>query len=147
MNKKIVIILALIFLGALGYIFMNQPVANAPENKLSAASVAPTTPEALALVGKWQSADDEKFTRELRADGTVTDMYEGAADATTAGNWYQITDVSQEPVEIPAVGDATFIKIQFEGVPLYFTVNSATETDLELTYLDRGGVMKFKRIP
>ena len=147
MNKKIVIILALIFLGALGYIFTNQPAANAPENKLPAASVAPTTPEALALVGKWQSADDEKFTRELRADGTVTDMYEGAADATTAGNWYQITDVSQEPVEIPAVGDATFIKIQFEGVPLYFTVNSATETDLELTYLDRGGVMKFKRIP
>src|SRR3989344_2307119 len=61
-------------------------VANDPSAKMS--------PEAGRAVGKWRSTDDAKFTREFRADGTVTDLYEGDASATSNGTWSQVIDVA-----------------------------------------------------
>ena len=109
---------------------------------------AKMSPEAGRAVGKWQSADDAKFTREFREDGTVTDMYEGDANATMSGMWSQVIDVSAEPFQFPAVGDATFLKLVLGADTLYFAISADTTGDkLVLINLSgRGNILTFTRM-
>ncbi len=104
--------------------------------------------EAGRVVGKWKSADDAKFTREFREDGTVTDSYEGDASATSNGRWSQVVDVAAEPIELPAVGGATLLKLVFGNETYYFAVSADTTAEkLVLIHLSgRGNVLTFTRI-
>lgn len=104
--------------------------------------------EAGRAVGKWQSSDDAKFTREFREDGTVTDMYEGDASATANGTWSQVVDVSAEAFEFPAVGGATLLKLVFGSETYYFAISADTTADkLVLIHLSgRGNILSFTRM-
>jgi hypothetical protein len=52
-------------------------------------------------VGIWQSTTGEKFTREIRADGVITDRYEGDTSAGINGQWKIVsTDESAGPMVI-----------------------------------------------
>jgi hypothetical protein len=99
-----------------------------------------------SLVGLWESTDDEKFTREFEADGTSTDRYEGDELATFVGEWVTFNDPSSEPVEIPVIEGATYLRILSGEETLYFTVSEITEDSLQLIYLDRGGALNFRKI-
>ena len=111
------------------------------------ASTAKMSAEAGRAVGKWQSADDAKFTREFREDGTVTDMYEGDAAATVTGTWSQVVDVAAEPFQFPAVGNATFLKLVMGGETLYAAIAADTTADkLVLINLSGNGVLTFTRM-
>lgn len=116
------------------------PAAQTSQAKMSA--------EAGRAVGKWKSTEDAKFTREFREDGTVTDMYEGEASATSNGTWSQVVNVAAEPVQIPAVGGATILKLILDGEAFYFAISTDTTADkLVLINLGgRGNILTFTRV-
>lgn len=106
----------------------------------------PTIAEAEAsVVGEWESTEDANFTREFRADGSVVDRYEGDDAATVTGTWEVFTDTSTQPVTIPVIEGATYLRIVFGEETLYFTVPSVSADTLALVYLD-GGALTFTRV-
>jgi len=99
-----------------------------------------------SIVGVWQSVDDENFVREFKEDGTVIDTYEEDEDATLVGQWFVLTDLSEEPPTVPSIEGATYLKILFAEEALYFSISQVGEQALQLIYLDRGGALTFERI-
>lgn len=150
MNNKVLLGIVAVALvgGAYWFYTESQKEAATVSDTNAAPEQMEASPEAQGVVGKWQSADDAKFTREFRADGTVTDMYEGDAAATMSGTWSQVVNVSAEPVQLPAVGGGTFLKLVLGGDPLYFAVSTDTTVDkLVLINLSgRGNVLTFTRV-
>src|SRR3989344_5588573 len=117
MNMKVLvggIIIIILVVGAYLVATQNNPApADTQPEVVSTTTEISWTPEASRAVGTWQSTEDAKFTREFRVDGTVTDMYEGDASATANGTWNQVVTVEAEPVQLPAVGGATLLKLIF----------------------------------
>lgn len=147
---SVVVATAFVIVGA-WYWFMTNPGAvplkPAPAQDESVRDVAQTNEDtAAALAGTWQSTDDARFVRSFDASGAVTDTYEGEEGATSIGTWKFVVDPSEEQAELPAVKDATVIKIQFPEEVLYFAITDLSATDLSMTYLSRGNTLTFKRI-
>lgn len=89
------------------------------------------------LIGTWRSAQDQKFIRAFRENGTVIDSYEGTPEAATQGVW----KISEKD------GAAPHITITFpDSEPLEFSVAEHSENSLTLTYLNRGGALEFTRV-
>ncbi|OGG56007.1 hypothetical protein A2680_00530 [Candidatus Kaiserbacteria bacterium RIFCSPHIGHO2_01_FULL_55_37] len=155
-SKGVLIGIIVLLLAGGAYWFINNSKAAAPEAVQTGTETAQTpqsaqakmSPEAGRAVGKWKSTDDAKFTREFRADGTVTDTYEGDASATANGTWSQVVDVTAEPFQFPAVGGATFLKLVLDGQTYYFSVSADTTADkLVLVHLSgRGNILSFTRV-
>lgn len=98
------------------------------------------------IIGVWESTDDANFVRVFEENGTVTDTYEGDSEATSIGQWTILTDLSEEPPNIPSEEGMVYLKILFEEEAFYFIISEVDETSLQLIYLDRGGALNFERI-
>ena len=102
---------------------------------------------AASIVGKWQSVDDEKFIREFKADGTALDTYEGEADVSAT--WKAFSTKSPVEVAFPIEADTAYVQMTVnteEAQTLNFQVVKVTPEDLELIYMDRGGILVFKKV-
>src|SRR3989338_10525348 len=158
MNQKAVIaILVIIILAGGAWLIWGKPSqpadtsAQAPvqtgaENQAPAPATVPANDP--ALVGTWKSTDDAKFTRTFRADGTVTDSYEGDASATNNGTWKVYTAKMELPagVTFQLDNDVSYIQIAMDSDTFNYRVSKATSAELELIYMDRGGVLRFKKV-
>ena len=106
-----------------------------------------------AMNGTWKSKEDAKFTREFKADGTVTDTYDGDASATMTGT-YMIVDPLKEPegafgnAPVASLTGMTIIRTTWPNSEImYFGVQSLTETDLSLIHLSgRGNILSFTKV-
>ncbi|PIR82315.1 hypothetical protein COU20_03060 [Candidatus Kaiserbacteria bacterium CG10_big_fil_rev_8_21_14_0_10_59_10] len=129
-----------------------QPSVAGPENEEHAGVAGPSAeeqaPEVEAgLVGEWRSTQDPNFTRAFRADGTVVDRYEGEPAASASGTWTVFTEATAPAgVAIPLNAAGVYLLMNVEGDVLHFQVANVTATELELVYLDRGGVLVFTRV-
>lgn len=154
-NKALITVIILLLLGG-GYWFYTDfqkkngkaSDTETPAPQTTQTPQAKMSAEVGRVIGKWKSAEDAKFTREFREDGTVTDMYEGDASATSNGTWNQVVDVAAEPFEFPAVGGATFLKLVFGSETYYFSVSADTTADkLVLVHLSgRGNTLSFTKV-
>jgi hypothetical protein len=109
-------------------------------------NVSQLTPRAKNAIGLWRGSD-AKFTREFKADGTVTDRYEGDASATTTGAWSEVVDTSTEPFAFPDLADPTFLKMRMGGETYYYLVSANSSADmLHLVYLNGNGSLHFTRV-
>ncbi|MEK7480103.1 MAG: hypothetical protein AAB665_02320 [Patescibacteria group bacterium] len=101
-----------------------------------------------SIVGKWQSVDDTKFTREFKAGGVVEDRYENKV--VSSGLWVAFEKGINAPeVPYPLEGDVVYIQMTMSGTQadtLNFKLTKLTPEELELIYMDRGGVLKFKLV-
>lgn len=106
-----------------------------------------------SVMGKWQSTTDAKFIREFKAfsetslSGQVVDMYDGKQ--VSAGTYIVFNTENSLQVAFPLMSDKTYLQITMSGTQaekLNFSVNKLTPETLELTYMDRGGVLTFKAI-
>lgn len=97
------------------------------------------------IIGAWRSMDDAKFVREFKADGMVVDSYEGSADVE--GEWRAFSEQSPIEVGFPLEADTAYIQITADASELlHFKLAKLTPEELELIYMDRGGVLRFERI-
>ncbi len=100
-----------------------------------------------SIQGKWQSIDDAKFTREFRSDFTVADSYDGTVNLD--GLWVVFTKMNAPEISFPLEDNAVYLQITEKGTPqdtLTFKVSKLTPDELELIYMDRGGVLRFKSV-
>lgn len=97
------------------------------------------------ILGMWRSLDDQRFNREFRADGTFLDIYEGASD--TVGVWRAYNGRNlPEPVDFEPENNAVYLILTDDITPelvMYFLVAKLTPEEMELVYMDRGGVLRF----
>ncbi len=153
MNTKvvtgIVVVLALLVVGWWYWAVMAPaalaPTENNPEESVNGVAISEENASTM-IVGTWRSTEDANFVRSFSSDGTVTDSYEGIADATVTGQWSFVTDLSQEPASLPVVKDARVLKIEFPEEALYFAITGLSETDLSMIYLSGNGVLQFTRV-
>lgn len=97
-----------------------------------------------SIVGKWQSVDDVKFTREFKADGTAVDMYDNKN--ATSGTWKAFSKEAPFSVLFPLEDGAVYIQMTMQGTQadtLNFKLVKLTPEELELIYMDRGGTLRF----
>lgn len=97
-----------------------------------------------SIQGKWQSVDDAKFVREFKAGDKATDWYDN--ESVSEGLWIAFTKASAPEVPYPLQDNVVYLQMTMAGTQadtLYFKVNKLTPEELELTYMDRGGVLRF----
>ena len=101
-----------------------------------------------SIQGKWQSIDDEKFVREFKAGDMVDDWHDG--EVVSSGLWVAFEKGINAPeVPYPLEDNAVYIQMTMTGTQadtLNFKVAKLTPEELELVYMDRGGVLRFKSI-
>ncbi len=114
---------------------------NAPVNFGDEGEGAGTKPDMArivgeSIIGKWQSADDAKFVREFKAGGAVADWYDGKL-------------VSNGTMAVSEKDGATYVTLTMSGTQaenLHFKLAKLTPEELELVYMDRGGVLRFTAV-
>jgi membrane-bound inhibitor of C-type lysozyme len=125
---------------------------NAPVNFGDAAEGGGVKPDTALIVsesviGKWQDTTDAKFVREFKKDGIVVDTYDSKDPHT--GTWVVFTKQKPREVPFPLEESATYIQLSIQDNytdVLNFKITAVTPETLELTFMDRGGVLTFKRI-
>lgn len=130
--------------------FTKAPAQSGSEQQQAQQQAAPTSNA--DMPGTWRSDRDAKFTREIRADGTVIDRYEGESSAGVNGQWSTVADVSAETsLTVPpaSVAGLTIVKVVWEGgvETTYFAINkleAGTMTTTDLT--GRGEVTIWTRL-
>ncbi len=100
------------------------------------------------IVGKWKSVDDAKYIREFEIGGRAVEWYNG--DMVSEGGWIAFTKANK-PADItfPLQQDAVYIQMALPGAvtdKLNFRISKLTPEELELTYVDRGGVLRFSKV-
>lgn len=113
------------------------------------ASTAPVGEYTQNLLGKWQNIEDASLQREFKTGGEVTDYYNNAAVMTGV---YELFNSDNVPEGAPGTFDdpeAVYLRLSLTGEDadmLYFIVTDISGANLELTYLDRGGVLTFNKV-
>ncbi len=100
-----------------------------------------------SIVGKWQSADDAKYVREFQTGGKVQDWYDGKV--VSSGTFTAFTSVNPIKVSFPLQAGTVYLQLKMSGSQadtLNFKLNTLSPEALELTYMDRGGVLKFTAV-
>ena len=149
--KTIWAVVIVVALAGAGYwYFSNQSAPQSPQSQGEQAEAASVKPEVTlvvgeSIVGKWQSTDDAKFAREFKADGTVVDSYDGKA--VSSGMFTVFTKDKPAQTSFPLEADAVYVQLTMQGTQadnLNFKVVKLTPDELQLVYMDRGGVLNFK---
>lgn len=97
-----------------------------------------------SIVGKWKSVDDPKFIREFKGSDVVIDWYDGKQ--VSSGLFVAFEKKNAPEVAFPLQDDRVYLQLTMTGSQadtLTFSVNKLTPEELELTYMDRGGVLRF----
>lgn len=101
-----------------------------------------------SIQGKWQSTDDAKYVREFQDGGKVVDWYDGKQVST--GTYVVYTQ--ERPIggiTIPLQPNKVYVQLTMSGSQrevLNFTVAKLTPEELELVYMERGGVLRFSAV-
>lgn len=102
-----------------------------------------------SIVGKWRSTEDGMFVREFKDDGTVTDWYDGVSQST--GTWiaFASTSPTVPTVSYPIVENTVYLQLTMKGTQaetLNFQLSKLSPEELNMTYMDRGGVLSFTAV-
>lgn len=100
-----------------------------------------------SIRGIWQSVDDQKFVREFADDGTAFDKYEGEEDVIGTFEVFESNTGVETPFE--QEDSTVYLKMTMGEMAdeiFYFKIGKITPEELELIYLDRGGVLRFMKI-
>lgn len=145
--KTILLAAAAFFIVAGGVWYMQKDtVPGVTEDEVGEGRELGTAPAVQEnIIGIWRSTQDPKFVREFKADGSAVDSYEGSADVK--GTWRVFS--AQDPIDVKFLlePDAAYIQITDDSSGLlHFKVGKLTPEELELVYMDRGGVLLFERV-
>tara|TARA_B100001750_G_C15459297_1_gene573301 strand:- start:175 stop:645 length:471 start_codon:yes stop_codon:yes gene_type:complete len=100
-----------------------------------------------ALTGRWQSTTDVNSYKIFSADGSVIERYEGETTVESEGSWEVFsTNDPVSTIEAPLDPAMTYLRISEGGEQYHYLITTINETDLELVYLDRGGVLTYQKV-
>ena len=106
-----------------------------------------------SIMGKWQSTTDAKFIREFKdfnettLTGNVSDWYDN--EVRSSGTYTAFTKEKPVTVPFPIEADGVYIQMTSQGTQtnnLNFKIVKLTPEELQLVYMDRGGVLQFKKV-
>lgn len=155
MNSKLLtwVVIAVVVIGGGWYFYSQQKGDSMTGDKMQGDDSAMMEGDHMAadpmMTGTWKSTEDAKFTRTFKADGTVTDAYEGEASATETASYTVVDPTKETGLTVPAanLSGLTVIRIDFASGPMYFSINKLTETDLQMTNLSgRGNILMFTKV-
>ena len=100
------------------------------------------------MTGTWQSLEDTRFTRQLNADGTSVDRYEGDDTATSAGSWRLLEGVALPPDlaarKLPPEG--VYMTLTEHGDRYLFALTALDPQSMEIINIDRKQKLSFVRL-
>jgi membrane-bound inhibitor of C-type lysozyme len=99
------------------------------------------------IVGKWKSVDDAKYVREFEVGGRAVEWYDD--EIRSEGGWIAFTSANK-PADIafPLESGEVYVQMALSGAvsdKLNFRIGKLTPEELELVYMDRGGVLRFTK--
>jgi len=98
-----------------------------------------------ALVGFWRNNEDANFTREFEENGIALDRYEGENDQGVL-TWDVFTKEKPDAEFSGEYENGTAYLVMSNGTDnLYFKIIKITPEELELVFMDGGGVLTFSR--
>ncbi len=144
MSKIIAITVAVVVILGAGWLWYEHFAAS-PEWSTPQGILLPLD---TTLAGTWRSTEDSKFTREFRADGTVTDLYNNASPGVSTWNVFSATNLPEKAVSFPLEPGATYLQMVDvkTGNVLDFKVVALTANELQLIYMERGNTLDFMRV-
>lgn len=97
-----------------------------------------------SLYGDWESVDDAQFVRRF-SEHAYEDRYD---DELVSGGSWSIFTRANAPDSFPyPVDDSTqYLVLDDDDGALYFSIAEHTDEQLVLIYLNRGGVLEFRRV-
>lgn len=133
---------------ALAGLYFYDRAENAPtQTRAEKSAVRAGTDPSKALIGLWRSNEDAKFTREFMNGGESVDRYEGDETATVRGQWSVFTGSHPDALYKGELDRGKhYLKIQDQYEVLLFSIDTINDSDLVLTYLDRGNTLRFTRV-
>ncbi|HEX2592426.1 MAG TPA: hypothetical protein VHL34_13070 [Rhizomicrobium sp.] len=100
------------------------------------------------MVGTWQNLDETGFTRQLNADGTCIDRFEGDASATSSGVWMLYDGRALPPFlaarKLPAEG--VYMTLSEHGDLYTFALTAFSPQSLQMINIDRKMRLSFGRL-
>lgn len=99
-----------------------------------------------SIVGRWDSANDAQFSRQFNNGYEVVDIYGG--EVVSRGTFAVFTRERPLSTSFPLEEGVVYVQLRMTGVQgetLNFKLNKLTPEELELTYMERGGVLRFTR--
>lgn len=100
-----------------------------------------------AMVGTWQSVDDNNYHVKITAGGAWTDSYGTSTAATQSGTYTLFTsDMPDKNLPIPAQPGVVYLKVVEGKDTFYYSVIEASGNALQLSYLDRGNTLSFVKV-
>lgn len=101
-----------------------------------------------SIVGTWRSLDDSRFAREFRGDGRFIDSYEGTSDSI--GVWRVFTGEDLPgPVGFEPEPEIAYLLLTDDITPevvMHFRIARLTPEELEIIYMEGGGVLRFTHV-
>ena len=100
-----------------------------------------------SIQGKWQSTDDAKFVREFRDKGVVIDWHDGKE--VSSGLFVAFEKMNAPEVPYPLEDGTVYLQLTMKGTQadtLNFKLVKLTPEELQMIYMDRGGILSFKHI-
>ncbi len=157
MNKTVLGLMVVVVLAAGGWYFYSQKDATMESTNDSSimadgdeggpGSVKPDTSLVVyeSIQGKWQSNEDPKSAREFKDDGSVVDIYDGKVVSTGTYSAFVKTN-APAGITLPLEDSAVYIQIKDASTSLMFKLAKLTPEELELIYMDRGGMLTYKLV-
>jgi hypothetical protein len=137
---------------ALGLALWSAPAFAADPAPAPEAAPAAKAPDIAAmrtvLVGTWQRNDDGRFTRQINANGTEIDRYEGDDSATIQGTWALVRGDALAPDRKgrKAPPDAVFLMLSQSGDTTLLGITALSPQSLTLLNLSAGSSIGFSRL-
>jgi hypothetical protein len=101
--------------------------------------------EKIDLSGTWHSNEDFSYIVIFNANGTYEDIYNG--DTLERGNWSILDSLEGEEIAMQTdFFEGPYLKKSTTDIPLYYSIFSFENNQLEMFYLDRGNVLTFSRV-
>ncbi len=101
------------------------------------------------IVGTWRSVEDPLSVREFLSSGSVIDTYDDGEPYRQGWSVFTKDDAPAAVLGFTPEAGRVYISMREGGdaVPgMFFSVDNLTADTLEMTYMDRGSALTYKRV-
>jgi len=146
--KKIFYIIILLIIAATFFFFSGRTASDVQSNlnkeKINVDTIVIKKINETQFLGEWVSVDDSKYKVLHGDDGILEEYYD--SEIVITGSW-SIVEMLPEKIseQYPNATEGPFLIKESDGEVMFYIISAITDTNLILTYLDRGNTLEFVR--